>query len=49
VVEEVDDEVPPVVAPEADAAEDEDFEDLRLLRRHPPPTGTLRSAPPRVQ
>jgi hypothetical protein len=36
------------------AADDADFEELaedllRLLRRHPPPTGTLRSAPPRVQ
>ena len=49
VVEEVDDDVPPVA--EAEAADDElDLDDLeRLLRRQPPPTGTFRSAPPRVQ
>ena len=48
-VDEVDDGVPPVA--EAEAADDElDLDDLvRLLRRQPPPTGTLRSAPPRVQ
>ena len=48
-VDEVDDDLPP--APEAEAADDElDLDDLvRLLRRHPPPTGTFRSAPPRVQ
>jgi hypothetical protein len=39
---------------EEDGFEEEDdapAEDLdeRLLRRHPPPTGTLRSEPPRVQ
>jgi hypothetical protein len=30
------------------AAEEEDLPE-RLFRRHPPPTGTLRSEPPRVQ
>lgn len=36
----------------ADVAEEEDDLEadlLRLLRRSPPPTGTLRRAPPRVQ
>lgn len=33
---------------EDDAAAAEDL-DERLLRRYPPPTGTVRRAPPRVQ
>nr|ACR35329.1 unknown [Zea mays] len=50
-VDEVDDDVPPAPSEAEAAADDElDLDDLvRLLRRHPPPTGTFRSAPPRVQ
>jgi hypothetical protein len=37
-----------VTEEEDDLLADEDDFDL-LFRRHPPPTGTLRKAPPRVQ
>jgi hypothetical protein len=46
-VDEVDDDVP--LALEAEVADDELDDLVRLLRRHPPPTGMFRSAPPRVQ
>jgi hypothetical protein len=39
------------LADEEDGLEEDAADDLdeRLLRRHPPPTGTVRRAPPRVQ